>query len=376
MKFKVSVGLDFTCGDPIEKYLSIVDKVPAEYFKLNPAFIKPSVLLELSRELNRRGLKWIYDGKLGDVPHTNVQYARYVFEDLGASAVTLNPYVGLEALSPFFEYLGKTSFILCKTTNGGGKRAQDVMCEEILDYAESKQNVGVVYSSKDKVGLELVAQRGFPILSPGIGRQGGEITVDRENITYSVSRSLIYSEDPCSTYFQILGVGGYFLAEFKKRGLVKSGSFVLSSGEESSYYVDIKGLSSDINLFRKVCSHLGAKINTSALLGVESGGISLASAIALMGGKPFGYVRKTTRDYGLKSVVEGVPPTLGEFTLVEDVLTTGQSAYRAVVAASGAGYKIAQVAVVVERGKLGRELLEGLGVEVVSLVVCDDATLT
>ena len=372
MKYKVSVGLDFTWGDPIEKYLSIVDSIPAEYFKLNPAFIKPSVLLELSKELNRRGLRWIYDGKLGDVPHTNVQYARYVFEELGASAVTLNPYVGLEALSPFLEYQDKISFILCKTTNEGSKRAQDAMSEEILWLAESRQNVGVVYSSKDGIGLERVARRGFPVLSPCIGRQGGKVTVDRDNVTYSVSRSLIYAQDPCKTYFQILGIGGYFFSEFKKRGLVQTGSFVLSSGAESSYYVDIKGLSSDIGLFREVCFYLSFKIKAPALLGVESGGISLASTIALMGNQPFGYVRKTTKDYGSKSAVEGVSSDQGDFTLVEDVLTTGQSAYRALVSASDAGYKVTQVAVVVERGTQGRRLLEGLGVEVVSLVVCDD----
>lgn len=368
MNKKISVGLDLPRGSSISEYLHIIDTVPAAYFKINPAFVTHETLGVLSRELKTRGIAWIYDGKLGDVPHTNEQYAKYVFEELGASAVTLNPYVGLEALAPFFKYKDRVSFILCKTTNAGCKRAQDAMHEEILRLASANiDHVGVVYSSLDPTGLSSISPLGFPILSPGVGRQGGSATLRAENIIYSVSRSVILEPNPRVAYLRLLG-SRYLSKRLEDEGLVKRGSFTLSSGMQSDFYVDLRELSSHVDLYREVCSLLSEKITASSVLGVESGSISMTTTVSDMLSKPFGFIRKDKKKHGASRLIEGLSAPC-DVAILDDVLTTGSSVEKALLTARSEGYNVTQIVVVVERCGGGRARLEALGVEVVSLLV-------
>ena len=96
----ICVGLDYPRNTPVEVYIETIENLEADWFKLNPAF-NPKMVGEVALELNKRNKKWIYDGKVGDVPHTNQSYAQYIYEELGAWATTLNPYVGFESLIPY-----------------------------------------------------------------------------------------------------------------------------------------------------------------------------------------------------------------------------------------------------------------------------------
>lgn len=364
---KVCVGLDLPINSSLEDYISIINEVGSTSYKVNPAFVSPHVMPLLASELNIRGLFWIYDGKLGDVPHTNERYADYVFNQLGANAVTLNPFVGLEALEPFFQYEDRYSFVLCKTTNSGDKKAQSAMYTDILSLASERSNVGIVYSSLDSEGLRTVSEGNFLILAPGVGSQGGSAAVDEPNVLYTVSRTVINSPNPRETYLEIRGgVEAILLEGLRSRGFIKEGEFTLSSGLSSNYYIDLRCLSSDINFYQEVCLLLSRQIKTPDILGVESGSISLASTLACLLNKPFGFVRKTAKSHGTSRVVEGISE--GNATIVDDVLTTGSSLIKAVLDSRSSGIYVSEVLVVIERvGYGGREALESYGVKVNSL---------
>jgi orotidine-5'-phosphate decarboxylase len=68
----------------------------------------------------------LIDAKRGDTPQTMRAYARAIFDELGADAVTLNPYMGGDALAPFFDYPDRGVFVLCKTSNPGSGELQDL----------------------------------------------------------------------------------------------------------------------------------------------------------------------------------------------------------------------------------------------------------
>src|SRR4051794_28865415 len=68
----------------------------------------------------------LVDAKRGDVPQTARAYARALFEDLDADAVTVNPYLGGDSLEPFFAYADRGVFVLCKTSNPGSGELQDL----------------------------------------------------------------------------------------------------------------------------------------------------------------------------------------------------------------------------------------------------------
>jgi orotidine-5'-phosphate decarboxylase len=55
----------------------------------------------------------LVDAKRGDTPETMRAYARAIFDELGADAVTVNPYLGGDSLEPFFAYPDRGVFVLC-----------------------------------------------------------------------------------------------------------------------------------------------------------------------------------------------------------------------------------------------------------------------
>ena len=73
------------------------------------------------------GVPVLLDAKRGDVGHTATHYARAVFEQLGADAVTVNPYLGRDAVEPFLAYEDRHSFVLCRTSNAGAGDFQDLI---------------------------------------------------------------------------------------------------------------------------------------------------------------------------------------------------------------------------------------------------------
>lgn len=68
----------------------------------------------------------ILDAKIGDIGSTAAAYARGVFEAWDFDAVTVNPYLGADALAPFLEAPGRGVFVLCRTSNPGAADLQDL----------------------------------------------------------------------------------------------------------------------------------------------------------------------------------------------------------------------------------------------------------
>ena len=69
----------------------------------------------------------IIDAKRGDIGNTNNGYAKFIVDYLAADAVTVIPYLGIEALSPFFRYPGLGIIIACHSSNSGSKEFQELL---------------------------------------------------------------------------------------------------------------------------------------------------------------------------------------------------------------------------------------------------------
>lgn len=201
MNFKISVGLDLNYTEDLEKYFNLIDetKEMVFFYKINPAFFlnnreKIKSVVDYIKFCN---CNWIYDGKIGDVPHTNKKYAEYLYEYLDADGATLNPYLGEDSLKPFFEYENKINFLLCRTTNYNSETIQDKVYKDVYNIANNLQSGLVIPGNKD--GYLEDALLHCPkslILSPGIGKQGGKTKNISNNIVFSISRSIINSKNP------------------------------------------------------------------------------------------------------------------------------------------------------------------------------------
>jgi orotidine-5'-phosphate decarboxylase len=160
-------------------------------FKFNLAFFEAygadgwRALAELVRAVPS-GRVTILDGKRGDIGSTAIAYARSSFDVLGADAVTVNPYMGLDAVEPFARP-GNVAFVLALTSNAGAQQFQLLHCNGtplyqhvIRTFLESpwQQQLGFVVGATMPEQLAEVRKlvgRDVPLLIPGIGTQGGDI---------------------------------------------------------------------------------------------------------------------------------------------------------------------------------------------------------
>jgi orotate phosphoribosyltransferase len=149
---------------------------------------------------------------------------------------------------------------------------------------------------------------------------------------------------------------------------VMRGKFVLSSGLESPYYVDLRRVTLDSTaapLVGSVMLDLVADLSFDAVggltLGADPIGTAMLHVAAARGRKLDAFVvRKQGKAHGLQRRIEG-PDVAGRRVLaVEDASTTGASVLSAVDALREAGAEVVAVAVIVERGAAGAIASAGL----------------
>ncbi len=166
---------------------------------------------------------------------------------------------------------------------------------------------------------------------------------------------------------------------------VKRGSFVLASGQQSSYYIDCR-LATMSAEGMGLIGRLGweairlAGWQPAGIGGLTMGADPVAYAIAAAS---FGTespvdafsVRKAPKEHGTGRLVEGNFKPGDTVVVVEDVITSGNSARRALAAIEGAGGTVCGVLAVVDREEGGRAALENDGHEVVVLITATELGL-
>lgn len=148
----------------------------------------------------------ILDAKEMDIGNTNIGYVQMAFEYCEADAITVNPYLGMEAAQPFLDQKDKGIVVLCRTSNKVADEFQDLIInvpeggiEPNVGYvgAEPPKTVplwayvayrvsrnwndnrncmlvvGATYPSELREVRRIVGD--MPILIPGIGAQGGDL---------------------------------------------------------------------------------------------------------------------------------------------------------------------------------------------------------
>ncbi|MCS6997912.1 MAG: orotate phosphoribosyltransferase [Aquificaceae bacterium] len=151
--------------------------------------------------------------------------------------------------------------------------------------------------------------------------------------------------------------------------------FKLSSGRLSRFYIDLKQVTFEpqsLFLLGGVLYEAIRGLKPEGAGGLTLGADPLAYAVSLVSYlkgepiKPF-VVRKEPKMHGTGRQVEGLLKQEDRVVVLEDVMTTGTSALKAVEACKREGYKVLCVYAVVDREEGGRENLQREGVEVHSL---------
>ncbi|MFQ4137047.1 orotate phosphoribosyltransferase [Nodosilinea sp. PGN35] len=159
------------------------------------------------------------------------------------------------------------------------------------------------------------------------------------------------------------------------RGAYQEGDFVLTSGQRSTYYINGKL----VTLHPQGALLVGRLLldlvppETVAVAGLTLGADPLVTAVSLVGVYGHGQspsprgqrtlfpliIRKEAKGHGTRAYIEGVAlPPGSPVTVLEDVVTTGQSALQAVERLRQAGYQVNQILALVDRQQGGAELYQ------------------
>jgi orotate phosphoribosyltransferase len=142
------------------------------------------------------------------------------------------------------------------------------------------------------------------------------------------------------------------------------GDFVLSSGRRSRYYLDKYLFETRPGILRRVGRHLGqlVRADTQRLAAPELGAVLLGAAVSLELDLPLVLVRKGTKQHGTQRAIEGTLEPGDRVTVIEDVLTTGGEAIRAIEKVRAAGATVIGLVAVLDREEGAAEHLHELGV--------------
>ena len=160
----------------------------------------------------------------------------------------------------------------------------------------------------------------------------------------------------------------------------KEGDFVLSSGQKSTYYINGK----QVTLHPEGAVATGRILlamlppDTDAVAGLTLGAdpiVSAVSVISVYEGRsiPALIIRKEAKGHGTQAYIEGATlPPGSKVVVLEDVVTTGQSAMKAVERLRAAGYIVDRVLTLVDREQGGAQFYASQGLQFEAIFTIQD----
>jgi uridine monophosphate synthetase len=151
-------------------------------------------------------------------------------------------------------------------------------------------------------------------------------------------------------------------------GCLLFGEYVQASGAVFNYYVDLRQIISDPNLFHRVlhsyCGQL-EQLEFDRIAGIPYGSLPTATGLSLALHKPLIYPRKEVKAHGARRLIEGDFNDGDRVVVVDDILITGGSVLEGIAKLESSGLVVRDVVVFIdhggERDRHARERLAAAG---------------
>ncbi|MEB3228695.1 MAG: bifunctional orotidine-5'-phosphate decarboxylase/orotate phosphoribosyltransferase [Synechocystis sp.] len=343
----------------------------------------------------------ILDAKQGDL-NTSTVFARKIFEAWNVDAVTLVPYAGQDHSAPFLVYGDRGVFLLCHTSNPGAQALQNFpvvdnpfylqVVREVQSWAPAEQlflEVGVqdpevlrrirALAPERTILLRSVWGDGTDLgklLQSGVNAQGEGIlipvpqdyclTLDDLNprlqrLNQQVNQLMaialtpsapapLWTPDLC---FLNPHPHQDLILELFDLGCLLFGEYVQASGATFNYYIDLRRIISNPQLFQDVLRAYGMLLETlefERIAGIPYGSLPTATGLSLLLHKPMIYPRKEVKAHGTRRLIEGHYEPGERVVVVDDILITGKSALEGVAKLESAGLTVQDIVVLIDHG--------------------------
>lgn len=373
------------------------------YQALGPVGLE--LLLEV-RDLVPRDLPLIIDAKHGDLNSASA-LAHYLFRELGADGVTLSPFAGHDIAAPFLLYPEKGVLITCHSSNPAARILQHAPSDADPHYLRivhesqlwaTPEQLLLEVGTSDPAVLARVRQAAperflllrslwseeeklLAMLDAGLGPAGDglllplpqNLLVDdaiaegaaalKQRINGARERLLEERraqgrDDTCSVWLPPAPLSpedplAELIVDLFDIGCLLFGEFVQASGAVFSYYIDLRQIISDPNLFHRVLHAYAEQLeglDFDRIAGIPYGSLPTATGLSLQLHKPLLYPRKEVKAHGARRLIEGDFEPGDRVVVVDDILITGGSVLDGIAKLESSGLEVRDVVVFIDHG--------------------------
>ncbi|MFY8149147.1 MAG: bifunctional orotidine-5'-phosphate decarboxylase/orotate phosphoribosyltransferase [Prochlorococcaceae cyanobacterium] len=136
-------------------------------------------------------------------------------------------------------------------------------------------------------------------------------------------------------------------------GCLLFGEYVQASGAVFNYYIDLRQIISDPNLFHRVLhayARLIEGLSFDRIAGIPYGSLPTATGLSLQLHKPLIYPRKEVKAHGARRLIEGDFDPGDRVLVVDDILITGGSVLEGIAKLETSGLQVEDVVVFIDHG--------------------------
>ena len=368
----------------------------------------------------------ILDAKHGDI-NTSTVFAKTIFENWQVDAVTVSPYAGQDHIAPFLVYPDQGVFILCHTSNPGAVILQEYPTDEAPFYLQvikeaktwatpeqlfleiGTTNLEVIKKVRYLAPERLLLMRSIwskgndiheilkvslnpmgqgvliPIpqdflkskdLKEKVNNLNQDINKYRKSISQNLQNCELWSPNVCllnSHPHQDLILQLYDI------GCLLFGEYVQASGATFSYYIDLRKIISQPQLFHQVLNAYAdilKTLNFERIAGIPYGSLPTATGLSLMLHHPMIYPRKEVKAHGTRRLIEGTFQPGEKVVVVDDILITGKSVKEGAEKLTSSGLIVEDIVVFIDHEQGVKDKLKEDGYNAYSVLTISEITET
>jgi uridine monophosphate synthetase len=366
----------------------------------------------------------ILDAKHGDL-NTSTVFADTIFEKWQVDAVTLNPYAGQDCIAPFLVRPDKGVFILCHTSNADAVALQEYPTPDNPLYLQVVREAKT-WGTPEQVFLEVgtadaevitkirsLAPERFLLLRSiwGDDRLGAILKAGLNNsgdgLLIPVPQDLLSQDNPAQKLktlkeevnqarFQAITSNSCelwvsdvcllkqhphqdLILQLYDIGCLLFGEYVQASGATFSYYIDLRQIISNPQIFHQVLNAYAKTLQNLSfdrIAGIPYGSLPTATGLSLQMRRPMIYPRKEVKAHGTRRVIEGNFNIGEKVVVVDDVLISGKSVMEGAEKLKSGGLIVEDIVVFLDHEGGVKDKLKANGYNAYSVLTISEITET